>query len=334
MKIFAGTKDGVYIVAGQTVESVLDCPNVRDLFSVNDHLFAASGTGVYASHDGGRNWQKKGLEEFEVWQIRAACDGALYAVTQPAGLFRSIDGGERWVAVDAFANYADTAEWCVPIDPPLPGRARTTVIDKSNPARLRVGVEVGGIMCSDDSGESWQLIRPGDNPDIHMLVAHPEDPNELYVSTGYGRPDGIAEMVEGNAGVFRSTDGGASWQYVWAGVTPRYTRPLCIDPRSPYPVTVGSAPSPFSACTDPGGAGAFLFRSDDRGASWHSLGDREHSPASANFHGLTPSAQALGSVLAGTDSGELWQVDASANWEQLAVGLPWIMSVLDTELPV
>ena len=108
------------------------------------------------------------------------------------------------------------------------------VIDKADPRHMWVGVEVGGIMCTEDAGETWQLILPGGNPDLHMMFAHPARSDVLYASTGYGRPDGAAERIEGNAGVFRSDDHGATWSYVWRGITPRYSRPMCIDPRAPH----------------------------------------------------------------------------------------------------
>ncbi|MEQ8492772.1 MAG: hypothetical protein RLW42_00995, partial [Gammaproteobacteria bacterium] len=253
MTIFVGTGGGVYVATERGIERVMDSPKVRDLCAVRDGLLAATADGMQRSLDGGRSWQASGLAGREVWQCRGASDGTLYAATQPAGLFRSTDAGVSWTEIEAFAASPGAAEWCVPIDPPLPGRARALVIDDHDPARLWVGVEVGGIMQSRDAGAHWTMVRPGDNPDIHMLVAHPDNADELYVSTGYGRPDGIAAMIEGNAGVFRTTDGGATWQYAWAGITPRYTRPLCIDPRPPYPLTVASAPSPFSAYTDEGG---------------------------------------------------------------------------------
>ncbi len=327
--IFAGTNEGIFVLTDGGAERVAACPRVRDFARAGEIMLAAGADGVYRSHDGGRRWQRQGLEGLEVWALRGAPGGDIYAVTQPAGLYRSDDDGITWTAVETLAEFPGAADWCVPIDPPLPGRARALVVDSHNPARLWVGVEVGGILRSTDGGAHWQMTRPGGNPDIHMLVAHPEDPDELFVSTGYGRQDGIAEMVEGNAGVFRSRDGGTTWQYAWAGITPRYTRPLCIDPRPPYPLTVACAPSPFSAHTDTGGAGAMIFRSDDRGASWRSLCDAAHTPSAANFHGLCPAAHGVGDVLAGTDTGELWRIDAAAEWTLLASGLPAVLSVCD-----
>jgi photosystem II stability/assembly factor-like uncharacterized protein len=189
-------------------------------------------------------------------------------------------------------------------------------------------VEVGGILLSSDSGESWQTTLPGGNPDLHMMTAHPEDPNELFASTGYGRLDGVAEMVEGNAGVFRSTDGGSTWSYIWRGITPRYSRPMCIDPRAPFGLTVASAPTAFSSFRDEGGSGAVLFRTEDHGASWRSLCDADHSPSRANIHGLSPDPDSPGGVIIGTDTGEVWRVGNDAVWEPVADGLPAVLSVL------
>ena len=119
----------------------------------------------------------------------------------------------------------------------------------TTPTVIWVGVEVGGVARSSDGGQSWKVDLPGDNPDIHMMFAHPVEPGVLFVSTGYGRFDGVAEELEGNAGVFRSADYGETWEYVWKGMTPRYSRPLCIDRRDPYSVTVASAPTAFSHVT-------------------------------------------------------------------------------------
>ena len=92
-----------------------------------------------------------------------------------------------------------------------------------------------------DAGEAWSAVLPGDNPDLHMLFADPAAPDTLYASTGYGRLNGVAEKVEGNAGVFRFDDGGRTWTCAWKGVTPRYSRTMCIDHRAPHGLTVASA---------------------------------------------------------------------------------------------
>lgn len=327
MNVLAGTSKGVFVVDDGVGRCVLESRGVRDLVRIGSRLFAGTGAGLYTSDDDGESWTLSGLEEFEVWQIRHHSDGTLFAGTQPAHLFASNDQGLTWSEVEAFSRAPEASEWCVPVKPPLPGRARALVVDQTDKRRLWVGVEVGGIMRSEDQGESWTLDLPGENPDIHMMCAHPEQPETLFASTGYGRLDGIAEMIEGNAGVFRSEDGGRSWVYAWQGITPRYSRPMCIDGRAPYALTVASAPTAFSSYQDEGGAQAMLFRSDDRGDSWRSLCDEAHSEYRANFHGLTTDPEAVGGVLVGTDTGEVWRVGEDARWSSLGDGMPAVLSI-------
>lgn len=135
-------------------------------------------------------------------------------------------------------------------------------------------------------------------------------------------------MEQRIAGMFRSDDNGKSWRFLWKGLTPPYTRPLCIDPRRPHAVTVGSSPTAFSAFKDEGGAKAMLFQSTDGGETWRSLGDAAHSPSPAQFHAVAPDPDAAGHVLAGTDTGELWRVSPEARWTLLAKGLPQVQSIL------
>lgn len=325
--ILAGTSKGVFTIGDGGASHVLDTTNVRDLLAVDGRWYAGSASGLYASDDGGSTWSGPQLEGREIWALRAAAGGALYAGTSPAGLFRSDDKGATWRELDAFAALPEAAGWCVPLDPPLPGRARALVIDDEDPERIWVGVEVGGVARTTDGGETWTVDLPGGNPDLHMMFAHPEQAGVLFISTGYGRFDHIAEEREGNAGVFRSEDHGATWEYAWRGITPRYSRPMCIDHRPPYGLTVASAPTAFSSCRDEHGAQAALFRSEDHGRSWRALGDDAHRPSAANFHGLTVDPDHAGGVIIGTDTGEIWRVSDDARWTLVDDGLPMVLSL-------
>lgn len=327
MRVLAGTSRGVWAIDGASPRSTLESRGVRDLVVIEGRVFAATGAGLFVSDDDGETWTASGLADREVWQVRSAGSEVIYAVTQPAGLFRSDDAGATWTEVASFAALPEASRWCIPIEPPTPGRARALVIDQDDPDRIWVGVEVGGIARTEDGGDTWTVDLPGDNPDLHMLWPHPGRPGTLFASTGYGRFDGIADMVEPNAGVFRSDDSGETWTYAWSGVTPRYSRPMCIDHRAPFGLTVASAPTAFSSYADEGGAGAMLYRSDDAGSSWQSLGDEDHAPSAANFHGLTVDPERPGGVLVGTDTGEVWRVGSDAAWEPVGDGMPAVLSL-------
>lgn len=334
MTILAGTSKGVFAIDGSSgPTTVLPERSVRDIERAGHRVLAGADTGIYASEDGGRTWQPSGIDGRTVWDILAGANGAgpIYAGTQPAGLFQSHDEGRTWQEVESLAHAPGAERWCVPTTPRQGGRARALVVDRADSKRIWVGVEVGGIASTRNGGASWSVDLPGGNPDIHMMVAHPAKPGVLFATTGYGRIDGVAEMIEGNAGVFRSDDGGVTWRYVWYGMQPRYTRPMCIDPRPPYALTVASTPTAFSTCKDAGGAHAMLYRTEDGGETWRSLCDPTHSPSAANFHGLCPDPAAAGGVLVGTETGEVWRVSDSAAWTRLAEGLPSVLSLLPVD---
>jgi hypothetical protein len=332
MKLVIGTANGTFLANGADPSPVagLDGSNVRHFSRVGTALIAGAEAGLFRSVDDARTWTPSGLAGRFVWDVAAAHD-ALYAVTQPAELHVSRDAGLTWTEIETLRRFPEAERWCVPITPALPARARTIAIDPMDPQRWWIGVEVGGVLATADGGATWTLGLPYGNPDPHVLVVHPVKPGVLFVSTGLGRIDDREPMQQRIGGVFRSDDGGRSWQYCWQPDMPRYTRPLCIDPRPPYPVTVGCGPTAFSSYRDPDGADAELYQSRDEGRSWRRLGDPAHAPSRANFHVVSPDPAAAGGVLVGTDTGEVWRVTPETKWQLLAEGLPQVQALLPLE---
>ena len=196
-QLLAGTTRGAFVIDNAGSTQTLKARHVRDLVDLDGRVLAGSAAGLYTSEDGGHTWSGPQLEGREVWQIRAAPGGRLYASTEPAALFRSDDQGATWSEISSFAALPEAERWCVPVEPPQPGRARALVIDENDPDRIWVGVEVGGVARTTDGGQSWTVDLPGGNPDIHMMFAHPTEPGVLFISTGYGRFDGVARRARG-----------------------------------------------------------------------------------------------------------------------------------------
>ncbi len=92
----------------------------------------------------------------------------------------------------------------------LPGTGRTNAIavDPNNPNTWYVGAPAGGIWKSTDAGSSWTNLFD-DFPQIGVsgIAIDPNNSNIIYIATG---DDDAADSY--SVGVFKSLDGGASWQ--------------------------------------------------------------------------------------------------------------------------
>jgi len=329
MDFLAGTGAGIFAGGPSSPAHGLGEHGVRHLSMIGGDFFAGASDGVYRSADG-RSWTRVGADGKEVWDVGhvPGDDRTVYAGTQPAHIFASHDGGSSWAEMESFLKAPGAATWCLPGTPPPSARARTLVFDATDSNRFHVGIEVGGVASSEDGGQSWTVSLPGGNPDIHVMVAHPTKPGVIFATTGFGRIDNSEPHEKRIAGTFRSDDSGRTWTYLWKDIKPPYTRPICIDPRAPHPITVACAPTAFSSIKNDGGALAMLYRSDDDGASWRSLGDAAHSPSAANFLSVTVDMSRLGSVLVGTETGEVWRVSPDAAWTRLADGMPPVQALL------
>lgn len=326
MHLIIGTSGGVFQSHSGKRADGLGELMTRQIARCNGHLFAAASDGVYRSSDDGQSWSRAGIDAGEVWCVAAAHDGAVYAGTQPAHLFVSHDAGESWTEIQSFLQAPGAERWCIP-NSPSGARALALAFDPFDSRHLWAGVEVGGVISSADGGATWSGSWIGPNADIHLLMPHPAQPGVLFATTGYGRND-ENPVQPAMAGPYRSDDGGASWQYLGGGMQVHYTRPMCVDPRPPHVLTVPGVPDVRSSISDPGGAQAMLYRSEDNGQTWRSLGDAAHAPSAARFTAVTPDPERTGEVLVGTETGEVWRVSAEGDWARLCDGLPAVQALL------
>ncbi len=105
MNLVIGTAKGVFVADGHgrvKAAAGVEQRSLRHLSRMNGDLLAGTDDGVARSSDGGLSWRPSGIAGFFVWDVAAAPDDphTLFAVTEPAALFRSSDGGRSWVEID------------------------------------------------------------------------------------------------------------------------------------------------------------------------------------------------------------------------------------------
>ena len=185
--------------------------------------------------------------------------GALLAGTEPARIFRSEDGGQSWRELEGIARIDGHERWFLPYSPRA-GAVRNVFTPPGRPRSLLAAVEVGGLLSSDDGGESWALAPVIADEDIHQITGHPHDPDLLYAALGTAsltRPGGDRARL---GGVARSRDGGATWHKLETD----YTRSAIVPPARPDLVLAGPAPQV--------GQRGRIVVSHDEGDTWEPAG--------------------------------------------------------------
>jgi photosystem II stability/assembly factor-like uncharacterized protein len=202
--------------------------------------------------------------------------GRVVAVTGVPGepdhfYFGSVNGGV-WETVDAGRT------WQPIFDREPIGSIGAIAVAPSNPKVVYVGsgeadmrsdiAQGNGMYKSADGGRTWARIGLTDSQQIARIVVHPSNPDVVYVAA-LGHPYG----PNAERGVFRSTDGGKSWQRVLSRNNDSDTGAidLAFEPRNPnvvYAALWQTRRTPWSVYPPSNGAGSGLFKSTDGGEHW------------------------------------------------------------------
>lgn len=300
------------------------------------------GRKLHRSTDGGATWHEVAapkypagaeLEEGKpasvsyLWIITpggADQPNRLYIGTEPGGLFVSDDGGDTFTLVQSlwdhpsrqtswFGGGRDYAGLC------------SILVDPRDSAHLTVGISVGGVFESRDSGATWAPRNTGciatylpdpnaeTGHDPHFVVACPADPDVLW--------------QQNHCGVFRSVDGGAHWNPVsQPGGPVNFGFAIAADERSAE--TAWVIPAVADECRVAINGALTVCRTDDGGKTWTAF--REGLPQTDCYDIVYRHALDIhGDRLAfGTTNGNIYfSEDRGEHWRLLGSHYPPVLSV-------
>ena len=247
-------------------------------------------------------------------------------------LFRSTDRGETWEKVTGITEHPTRETWS-------PGAAglvlHTLVPDPGNPKKLWAGISASGVFATEDGGETWDRRNRLSNAEDcghHHHPAAPRDGETGHCVHNMMRAPGGGDILyqQNHHGVWRSADGGRSWDDITEGLPSTFGFPIRVHPRDTQ--TIWTLPlNGDAAGRYPPDAAAAVWKSTDGGENWQAKRDglpqqgcyftvlrQAMSGDSADPAGLYFGTNS-GSVFASTDEGE--------TWSEIARHLPTVLAV-------
>ena len=164
-------------------------------------------------------------------------DKHIYLGTTNSWIYQSQDGGASWQRLAKLAKTDDLL-----LD--------NIVVDSSDPNTLLVGAWVvdhpdGGLFISHDAGKTWTTVAAMKGQSIRALTQAPSDPKTVIAGT--------------LKGVFRSEDGGQTWNRITpdGSMDLHEVESIAIDPKDPHTIYAGTWHLPW--------------KTTDGGANWHNI---------------------------------------------------------------
>ncbi len=157
-------------------------------------------------------------------------------------------------------------------------------INQNNPDEIWVGTGEGnprnshnsgrGVFKSIDGGKTWKLMGLEDTKIIHRIIIHDDDPNTVFIGAL-----GSAWGDSKERGVFKTTDGGKTWEKSLYVDERTGVADMVVDPSNPNKIIAAMWDFRRDAWFfTSGGKGSGLYITYDAGENWKKLSDKEGLP--------------------------------------------------------
>lgn len=180
-----------------------------------------------------------------------------------------------------------------------------------------------GVYKSTDAGVNWTNMGLKETGRIGRILIHPTNPNIVFVCA-LGRATGPQE----ERGVYRTTDGGATWSRVLFVDVNTGCSGLSLDPKDPNTIVAGMWSLVMHTWKiESGGAGSGVFISHDGGSTWaRAVNGLPKSPVGKVGVAIAPSNPKRMFALIETDrQGSLWRTDdGGETWKTVSYARPLI----------
>lgn len=252
--------------------------------------------------------------------------GLLWAGTLPGGLFRSGDRGASWELVRSLWDAPQRANWFGG-GYDVPG-IHSICVDPGDSRRLLLGVSCGGAWRSEDGGEGWTVSSTGMRADYMPPEMNEneevQDPHRIVRCAG--EPEVL--WCQHHNGVWRSGDGGRSWQEIRDMPLSRFGFAVAAHPHDGQ--TAWFVPAEKDERRIPVGAALAVTRTRDGGKTFEVLRaglPQAHCYDLVYRHGLAVADDGR-TLLMGSTTGGLWVSDNGGDsWHTISTNLPPVYAV-------
>jgi photosystem II stability/assembly factor-like uncharacterized protein len=230
------------------------------------------------------------------------------------GVWKTNDAGRTWKPI--FDSQAIASIGAIAVAP----SDSNVIYVGSGEADMRSSISCGdGMYKSTDGGKTWAHAGLRDSRQIGRILVDPQDPNKVFVAA-LGHPYG----PNAERGVFRSKDGGKSWQKILFHDENSGAIDLAFEPgntKTIYAALWQTRRPPWSIYPPSNGPGSGLYRSKDGGDHWEQVTGHGLPSEGLGRMGIAfaPSNPRRIYLVADAKEGGLYRSDDSGqNWERVS----------------